>query len=213
MVHVLFYSKSAAIKPKGDPLYGHGLPPDARKLLSNFAPLSVQWRGKVYPSVEHAFQAAKYLYSHPKDAAAAVATQFQQRRTIGQQPAQKAKSAGTKTAMKKHHVQLDCSSWDRVKDEVMLELLQSKVSRHPVIQKILEVCHDNNLSLVHYSMRDDYWGAKIDKTTGRVVGRNKLGKMLMRIAEHLDAARGLVRMRHGQMRHGQMRHGQMRHDR
>ena len=59
-----FHSKSALLKPKDSkPYLDAGMPETAMRDLSNFADFSVKYKGKVYPTVEHAFQSQKYIYS------------------------------------------------------------------------------------------------------------------------------------------------------
>ena len=169
MDHLLFHSKAALIKPKNNP---YGLPSDAARILSNFGIIPVTWRGNTYPTVEHAFQGAKYLLAsnHPE-----IEASFRVDGSLGPDPVN-AKKAGGKAGMKKTKTVLDVPLWNSIADQVMTELISEK-ARHPVIQAILAICKEHGIALYHFSRSDMKWGCHINPPRGE----NRLGRIYMNI--------------------------------
>ena len=129
--------------------------------LSNFYSAPVEFNGRLWASVEHAFQAAKvddetaeqiYLSSNP---------------TV-------AKRLGRTGIMR--------PDWDAIKDDVMLACLRSKFQRNPTLHSRLMSTGNEELIEGNY-WHDNYWGvcscAKC-KEKG-LTGLNKLGTMLMQV--------------------------------
>lgn len=125
--------------------------------LSNFHKCRVEFKGMTYPSVEHAFQAAKNPDPEYRNSVAAVGSPVT------------AKRMGKKTALR--------PDWEEVKEGVMYELLLSKFSDPVLRDKLIttgsaELIEGNN----HW---DRYWGVC------RGEGLNKLGKLLMKVREEV----------------------------
>ena len=123
--------------------------------LSNFHKCCVEFEGVVYPSVEHAFQAAKNPDPEYRSLIAATGSPVT------------AKRMGKKTLLR--------PDWEEVKEGIMLELLRSKFSDPALREKLLatgdaELIEGNN----HW---DRYWGVC------KGSGLNKLGKLLMQVRE------------------------------
>jgi ribA/ribD-fused uncharacterized protein len=160
-----FHSKSALLKSSP-------LPDDALRRLSNFSEDPVSYDGHEYPSVEHAYQAQKYLYSNKPE----IVSMFYTTGTL-KTPAE-AKSAGGKTGMKKHGAQLDMARWNNADaDGIMRKLIDSKISKNPYIKSILETAKKNNIRFVHFSRMDMYWGAHVNADGSIKKGENKLGEI------------------------------------
>lgn len=126
--------------------------------LSNFHKCKVEFEGMTYPSVEHAFQAAKNPDPDYRRSVAAVGSPVT------------AKRMGKKTALR--------PDWEEVKEGVMYELLLSKFSDPGLRDKLIatgdaELIEGNN----HW---DRYWGVC------RGERLNKLGKLLMQMREKLN---------------------------
>ena len=158
----------------------YGLPENAGKLLSNFAELPVRWRHHTYPTVEHAFQGAKYLFSnHPE-----IEKEFREGGAIGPSPVD-AKNAGSKSGMKKKGALMSLSNiqeWDAQKEGIMRELIEDKVKRHPLLRDILKSCEKHRIPIVHFSRTDMEWGAHLhDDGLSIKKGNNKLGNLYMQI--------------------------------
>ena len=125
--------------------------------LSNFYKCSVVYDGMSFPSVEHAFQAAKNPDSDYR------------KRVAGTASPAVAKRLGRSVELR--------PDWEDVKDSIMLELLYSKFSDPDLREKLIntgdaELIEGNN----HW---DRYWGVC------RGQGQNRLGKLLMKVREEL----------------------------
>ena len=120
--------------------------------LSDFHKCKVEFEGTTYPSVEHAFQAAKNPDPEYRGSVAAVGSPVT------------AKRMGKKTVLRPDR--------EEVKEGIMYELLISKFSDPGLRDKLIatgdaELIEGNN----HW---DRYWGVC------RGEGQNKLGKLLMK---------------------------------
>lgn len=123
--------------------------------LSNFYPSPVWYDGMEYPTVEHAYQAAKTF-------------SFAEMRAIA-----KARTPGEAKRMgKRLNPESLRPEWEKVKVEVMRHLLFAKFERHPDLAKLLLETEDLHLC------EDNNWG---DRFWGRVdgYGMNALGELLM----------------------------------
>jgi ribA/ribD-fused uncharacterized protein len=124
--------------------------------LSNFYYSPIEYENHVYPTVEHAFQAAKTF-------------DFQTRKYIRElsTPAL-AKKAGRK-------VKIDWGDWDTSRLDIMEDLLRIKFSDPALRQKLIET---KDLELVETNWwNDQFWGV----CNG--IGQNNLGKILMSLRE------------------------------
>lgn len=74
------------------------------------------------------------------------------------------------------------SDWDRVKDDVMLDTLRLKFASGSVVADLL-LNTDNDYLVEFAPWGDTYWGVMI--IGGKMVGQNKLGKLLMQVREEL----------------------------
>lgn len=108
----------------------------------------------VYPSSEHAYQAAKSLDMQVRLSVAGKAT------------AAAAKSAGSALVLR--------SDWDEVKLQVMYDILWDKFTRHDDLREKLLATGAEDL-VEGNTWNDTYWGVC------RGVGLNHLGRILMRI--------------------------------
>ena len=129
------------------------------RFLSNFYFSSVIYGGAIYPSVEHAFQAAKTLSKRDRE-------------RIRRAPSPGvAKKMGGKVRKRK--------GWDNMKLEVMEELVEQKFSREPFKSRLLAT--GNAILQEGNWWGDTFWG--VDQKTGK--GENNLGKILMRVRDKL----------------------------
>ena len=180
--YLQFYSKSVKrLDPKLYPDIARELPDDAMKHLSNFSEHDVEYDGHMYPTVEHAFQALKYSCTENPELVDVIREQYKNK------TANEAKSSGSRSGMKKMNVALNIRCWDERKDGIMRTLIESKISRHPEIQQILEVVRDKNYILIHHARTDMEWGAHVNhdeakNITGIKEGANKLGEIYMSFA-------------------------------
>jgi len=129
------------------------------RFLSNFWPANVLLDGESYPTVEHAYQAAK-------------TTDAQMRRRIRFMTAPgKVKKLGSGLALRPY--------WHQLKLTIMYELLKQKFDdSHPVLRDLLRDTGSRPL-IEGNSWGDVFWGV----CDG--VGDNNLGKLLMRVRDEL----------------------------
>lgn len=125
------------------------------RFLSNFFPAEVSLDGVEFPSVEHAYQAAK---NFDKD---------RRLKFVGLTAGQ-AKREGRKTATR--------PDWEQVKVSVMTKLVTEKFTRNLELQKKLLDTGDAEL-IEGNTWGDVFWGVCKGK------GENHLGKILMQVRE------------------------------
>lgn len=127
------------------------------RFLSNFQPARVIMDQAVYPSVEHAYQAAKTLNLILRVA-------FQSSYTAGQ-----SKNAGRELRLR--------SDWESIKESLMLDLTRKKFQSDPLKSQLLATGYSELIE--GNTWNDTYWGV----CRGR--GQNKLGKILMQVRKEL----------------------------
>lgn len=128
------------------------------RFLSNFWPSPVTYQGVEYPTVEHAYQAAKTLDLDERKAIAGVLTPSQAKR-LG----------------KTVHLRED---WEQVKIGIMASLLRQKFSKASLCGSWLLATGDAVL-VEGNRWGDTFWGACGGK------GQNHLGKLLMQLREEI----------------------------
>ena len=167
---LMFYSRSA----DGD-----------MKYLSNFEPCEVKLFFFNFPSVEHGFQAMKYLVSGEIK----YALEFQTGKLYGLKPPKDIKKEGGKTGFKRRKVQLNIPAWENEKDFIMKELINSRYTTDEKFKTIVDKIKSKNYLLFHFeSTRGrgiSYWGGswKGDiknslRNQSNFNGENTLGKMI-----------------------------------
>lgn len=138
---------------------------DGHRFLSNFYPSKVKWEGVVYPSVEHAFQSAKTLSTDARKQMAELGSPGE------------AKKWGRGVALR--------PDWERVKQEIMLQLLMQKFTVHEDLRLALLATGDAEL-VEGNTWGDRYWGV----VDGQ--GENWLGKTLMYVRDRLREVSGIA---------------------
>lgn len=133
---------------------------DQYRFLSNFYMVAVEYEGIRYPSVEHAYQAAKTLDGHERRWVATLATPGV------------AKRVGRTLSLR--------ADWETIKIDVMRTLLAEKFCPriNPVLVALLERTGGADL-IEGNTWGDTFWGV----CNG--VGENWLGKLLMERREAL----------------------------
>ena len=128
--------------------------------LSNFHESPIEYEGISYPTVEHAFQAAKTQDSYT-------------RQQIANMPKpSEAKAAGNRNGILKD---FNPAEWELRKDGVMEELLRIKFQDPKLKNRLIQT---GKAKLIEGNTRGDtYWGS--DLKTG--YGANKLGVTLEKI--------------------------------
>ena len=130
--------------------------------LSNFYPAEILFEGERYPTVEHAFQAAKTLDRGQRETVRLAATP-----TL-------AKRLGRKVMLRR--------DWETVKVALMQDLLRLKFQQ-PGLGESLLATGDARL-IEGNRWNDRVWGCVWVKT--QWVGRNLLGQLLMQIRAELQ---------------------------
>ena len=125
--------------------------------LSNFTECQVEFDGDVYPSVEHAYCAAKTFEPALRE-------------LLKTLPANKAKQFAKKFTL--------IPDWNIIKFEVMNDLLLQKFSQEP-FRSLLLATGDVYIEETNW-WNDTVWGV----CNGR--GENRLGKMIMEIRKELQ---------------------------
>jgi hypothetical protein len=125
--------------------------------LSNFYLHEVEFDGDMYPSAEHAYQAAKTIDLNEREAIRKLLTPG------------RAKRAGQKVKMR--------PDWRNWKTYFMRQILESKFSNPEMREKLLST-GDNEL-VEGNNWNDTYWGVCDGK------GKNHLGRILMEIRDTL----------------------------
>lgn len=125
--------------------------------LSNFHPCPIEYQGTVYPTIEHAFQAAKTDSSEERERIQKALTPVD------------AKRRGRRVTLRE--------GWDMLRIDVMHELLRIKFSDRQMAGMLLETGNDK---LVEGNWWNDrFWGVCKGK------GENNLGKLLMQVRDEL----------------------------
>lgn len=130
---------------------------DKHGFCSNFYRSPIKVDGKMYPTVEHLYQASKTLdpYEHEK---------------VRNLPTPR------ETKVAGYHITLR-RDWDNIKVDIMLKGLRAKFTQHPDLREKLLSTGD---AILHENApRDMYWGYAMGK------GLDMLGKLLMQVREEL----------------------------
>lgn len=131
--------------------------------FSNFSPHGIQLLNQDWPTVEHYYQAQKFVGSEDERLVSLI--------QVVNTPAEAAMLGRDCT----HRVRAD---WEQVKLKVMREAVLTKFLTHLDIQSIL-LATDDQL-IVEDSPRDYFWGCGLNKT-----GQNQLGKILMSVRQEI----------------------------
>lgn len=131
---------------------------DEYRFLSNFWMVPVEYDGEIWPSTEHAYQAAKTDVLEEKKKIQLAVT------------ANETKKLGRKVTIKEN--------WDDIKLQIMRDIVTAKFKQHPDLAKILKETGDQELIEGNW-WGDTYWGVCRGK------GTNHLGKILMEIRAKL----------------------------
>lgn len=166
----MFYSKSKDVDDLGINCESW------RKVLSNFHQVEVEIDGRRYPSPEHAFHGAKVRCSSNPDKS----REFEIGGSIASGPSD-AKKMGGKGGFKKLGIELNIGQWNSVRDEEMMKILKYRFENEELFRMILMEISKKNINLLHFerSGQRSYWGGSRRKEDKKIVGRNRLGEMMM----------------------------------
>ncbi len=134
-------------------------------MFSNFSSFAVLWRGVVWMTSEHAYQAAKFEGTQLWDQIAG------------------ALSAHEAFKLARKHDGTKVPNWNEIKLGVMEEIIRAKLEQHSYIQrKLLET---DDLLIIEDSPVDSFWGRGPNWR-----GDNHLGKIWMKLREELKSENG-----------------------
>ena len=137
------------------------------RAFSNFYPARVRFDGVVYPTVEHAFQAAK---------------------TLDPTWRQVMREASTAGIAKRYGRQVPLrDDWEEVKCDIMLDLLRQKFASS-ILNATLRATGDQ-LLIEGNTWHDNFWGSCLCARCGNR-GENHLGKLLMQVRAELRESEG-----------------------
>lgn len=150
-----------------------------RQYLSNFAlvPGGLVWEGQTFAAPEHIFHYEKYKRSDKP----ALAKMF----FDGSIPtAREAKSAGSKTGMKRRGAKLNVGDWNRDRVEVNRKIVETRMEQNEHFAGIVREAIQRGMQLWHFqrgSRRNvPFWGAYQPKESpGETIGKNVLGEQIM----------------------------------
>ena len=129
-------------------------------VFDNFSSFQVEWRGVLWATSEHAYQAAKF-FGTDKEIVERI---------------KMAKSAHDAQKITSENRDKRLKNWDEIKVGVMKEILRNKIKQHSyVLKKLLQ---SGNREIVEDSWRDNQWGWGEDKK-----GQNLLGKIWMELRQ------------------------------
>ena len=133
-------------------------------VFDTFASFQVDWRGRRWPTSEHAYQAAHFFDTAPE-----LAEQIFQ-----------ARSAHEAYKIAKANADKAPQNWDEIKVGIMEEIVRAKCEQNPYVkQKLLETLDEE---IVEDSPKDAFWGWGENRD-----GHNELGKIWMRLRNELNS--------------------------
>jgi len=135
--------------------------------LSNFYKAPTRYEGILYPTSEHAFQAAK-------------STDVSVRRQVAELP-----TAGDAKRYGRRKIKLR-AGWDKMKISVMRDVLRAKFSTSSQLKERLVATGDIEL-IEGNDWGDNFWG-KVGST-----GENWLGRLLMEVRDELRSGSNPVK--------------------
>jgi len=131
-------------------------------VFDNFSSFQVEYKGKIYPTSEHAFQSAQFINDNPELA----------------EIIRNAKSAHEAQKLAGENKDKRDINWEDIKLDVMKEILHCKVEQHPYVKK--KLLQSGDREIIEDSWRDDYWGWGESRK-----GKNMLGQLWMEVRKEI----------------------------
>jgi ribA/ribD-fused uncharacterized protein len=128
-------------------------------VFNNFSAHSIEFRGKFYPTAEHAYQTTKCTDPEGQEAIRSARSPLQ-----------------AKTLANETYKTARDPDWSAKKLVVVEEILRAKLAQHPEAQEALRDSGDEEI--VEDSPTDYFWGAGADGS-----GQNIFGKLWMKIRD------------------------------
>lgn len=130
--------------------------------LDNFSSFAIVYKGVRYPTVEHAYQAMKFIDTAPN-----IASRIAQ-----------ATSPNDAKRIAFSNQEKQNPNWHDIKVDIMEDLLRTKLDQHPYVkQKLIKtkdytICEDSPI--------DTFWGIGENRD-----GQNQLGKLWMKLRDEI----------------------------
>lgn len=128
--------------------------------FSNFVFFPIRLKNKTWKTTEHFYQAQKF------------------ENEAYQEKIRKAESPMKGAELGRSRKERILKNWDNKKDNVMFEAVRAKFMQHPELGQMLR--DTGNAKIIEHTENDAYWG---DGGDGK--GKNKLGKILIKVREEL----------------------------
>ncbi len=135
-------------------------------VFDNFSSFQVDYRGRRWPTSEHAYQASHFFETAPE----LVEAIFE------------ARSAHDAYKIAKANGDKAPKNWEEVKVGVMYEICKLKLTQNPYVLEKLSLSGD--LNIIEDSPKDDFWGWGPNRD-----GRNELGKIWMKLRDELRSGK------------------------
>ncbi len=135
-------------------------PDGANGWLANFSRHPIRVAGRIWPTVEHYFQAMKFTD-------AKVRIEVLKAKTPGE-----AKEIAESYAARKRR------DWIKIRNLIMYNAIRAKFVQHPKLLRQLE--KTGHRAIREISNDDSYWGSGNDRR-----GQNQMGRLLMRLRKNL----------------------------
>jgi ribA/ribD-fused uncharacterized protein len=134
--------------------------------LSNFAPFTLVWKGKLYPTSEQAYQAERFVDEEVKEYIRTAPSTHEAYRYA------------------QEHKNRTRPGWSEDKLLVMESILREKVAQHDYVKTLLLETGDRDL--IKNFEGDAFWGSGESN-----LGDNMLGKLWMKIRKELKTKESL----------------------
>jgi N-glycosidase YbiA len=131
--------------------------------LSPFSGHMLEFKGVLYPTIEHAYHCQRYTDQQVVDAI------------------RNTRSAWSAWALSQQHKKEQIPDWDARKVGVMEELFRAALDQHADIRKAL--IESGDFLIIHHNANDSFWGDGADGA-----GRNEMGKIWMKLRAELQSA-------------------------
>jgi ribA/ribD-fused uncharacterized protein len=131
-------------------------------VFDNFAAFQINWKGKDYPTSEHAFQAAHFIDTRPDIA----------------EKIRNCKSPRLAADFANENCQFEDPEWKAKRLEIMEDILRHKLNQHEIVKQTLLATKDK--TIVEMNDNDEFWGWGKNHN-----GNNNLGEIWMKLREEI----------------------------
>ena len=131
-------------------------------VFDNFAPFQIDWRGKLYSTAEHAYQAAHFLNTEPELA----------------EKVRACRSPRNASDFANEHSDQDDPGWKEKRLSIREEIVRAKLEQHPLVRSTLT--ESSELYIVEMNDEDEFWGWGKSHD-----GQNNLGKIWMKLRSEI----------------------------